>query len=72
MGFKSTRGDPGVYIHSQIKPDGFRYYEMILVYGDDILMISYDTNPIISQSTGSFRLKEDSLGPPSGYLGQQL
>eukprot|EP00957_Ditylum_brightwellii_P121896 9295825-Ditylum_brightwellii.AAC.1 len=35
-------------------------------------MISHDTIPITSQSAGSFRLKEDSLGPPSCYLGATI
>eukprot|EP00957_Ditylum_brightwellii_P159673 12153537-Ditylum_brightwellii.AAC.1 len=30
MGFKPTCGDPDVYICSQTKPNGFKYYEMIL------------------------------------------
>ena len=54
LGFKPTCGDPDMYIRPQTKPNGFKYYEMILVYVDGILMISHDTNPIISQIAGSF------------------
>ncbi len=31
MGFKGTKADPDVYICAQVKPDGFEYYEMLLI-----------------------------------------
>ena len=69
LGFKPTRGDPDVYIRPQVKENGFKYYEMILVYVDDILVVSHDTKPIMDEISSTFRLKEDSLGPPRRYLG---
>eukprot|EP00957_Ditylum_brightwellii_P136358 10399500-Ditylum_brightwellii.AAC.1 len=72
MDFKFTRGNPDVYTLPQTKPDGFRYYEMILVYVDDIVMISHDTNSIIFQKADSVRLNEDSLDPPSCCLGAAI
>ena len=42
LGYKSTKADPDVWIRPQTKPNGFEYYEMILVYVDDILHISHD------------------------------
>lgn len=30
MGFKSTKADLDVYIHAQVKPKGFEYYDMFL------------------------------------------
>jgi hypothetical protein len=36
MGFKGIKADLDVYIHVQVKPDGFEYYEMLLIYVDDI------------------------------------
>ena len=45
--FRPTQGDPDIYIKPQTKPDGTRYYEMLLVYADDILVLSHDTKPII-------------------------
>jgi len=69
LGFKPTRGDPDVYIRKQTKGDGFQYYEMLLMYTDDILVLSHNTEPIMSAIANSFRLKEGSLGPPRRYLG---
>ena len=40
LGYLPTKGDPDVWIRPAVKPDGFEYYEMILVYVDDILCIT--------------------------------
>jgi hypothetical protein len=31
LGYESTLADPDVWIRPAVKPDGFKYYEMILV-----------------------------------------
>ena len=72
LGFKSTRGDADVYIRPQTRPDGSRYYEMMLVYVDDILVISHDPKPIMDKISSQFRLKEGSVGPPKQYLGATI
>ena len=66
--FKPTCGDSDVYIKPQSKPDGTRYYEMLLVYVDDILVLSHDTRLIIDGIATQFRLKEDSLHALGQYL----
>ena len=70
--FKPTWGNRDVYIKPQIKPNGDRYYEMILVYVDDILIISHNTKPIIDSIASQFQLKEDSLHAPNEYLGTTI
>ena len=42
MGFKSSIGDPDVWLRADLKPDGEKYYEYILCYVDDILAISHN------------------------------
>ena len=37
LGFKSTKVDLDVWIQAAVCPDGFKYYEIIFVYGNDIL-----------------------------------
>ena len=37
IGFKSSLGDPDVWMRMTSKPDGERYYEYILTYVDDLL-----------------------------------
>ena len=44
----------------------------ILVYVDDILAISCDTAPIMDSFSKLYRLKADSIGPPSQYLGADI
>ena len=70
--FWPTCQDPDIYIKPRTKPDGTRYYEMLLVYVDDILVLSHDTKPIIDRIMGQFQLKEDSLRPPKQYLGATI
>ena len=61
-----------MYIQVQTRPDGTDYYEMLLVYVDDILMLSHDTKPIMDGISAQFRLKKDSLGPLKQYLGTTI
>jgi hypothetical protein len=37
LGYSPLEADRNVWLRSGIKPDGFCYYQMILVYVDDIL-----------------------------------
>ena len=69
MGFTSSKGDPDLYFKPQVKPDGTKYYEYLLVYVDDILCISHDTKSIMDELAAQYRLKEGSVGPPERYLG---
>ena len=72
MGFTSSRADPDVWMKAARKPDGTKYYEYILVYVDDILVISHDTKPIMERIGELYRLKEGSVGPPTRYLGADV
>jgi hypothetical protein len=42
LNYLPTKADPDVWIRPAVKPDGFEYYEMTLVYVDDIMCISHD------------------------------
>jgi hypothetical protein len=39
LSFVSTTADPDVWIWAVVHDDGFEYYEMLLIYVDDILAI---------------------------------
>ena len=41
-GFRPSKADDDVWIRLAVKPDGYKYYESICVYVDDILGISHD------------------------------
>ena len=42
LGFKSSRVDPGMYYRQNTQSDGSVYYELLLVYVDNVLTISHD------------------------------
>ena len=72
MGFKSSIGDPDVWMRPHTKRDGERYYEYILVYVDDLLAISIDATSVIREVAERFKLKRDKIIPPEIYLGGRL
>jgi hypothetical protein len=72
MGFKGTKADPDVYIHAQVKPDGFEYYEMLLIYVDDILCVSHDPKPVMDEIGKLYTVKKESVGVPECYLGANI
>ena len=42
LGYQSTVADPDVWRRPAVKSDGEAYYEYVLCYVDDILVISHD------------------------------
>ncbi|EJK62678.1 hypothetical protein THAOC_16700 [Thalassiosira oceanica] len=76
LGFRSSRGDPDVWFReSKRKSDGSPYYEYVLLYTDDILVLSDNAESILRNEIGGeggFELKPGSIGPPSQYLGGKM
>jgi hypothetical protein len=71
MGFHSCLADPDVWLRAAIKPNGYKYYEYILAYVDDILAISHDPSKILHHLSDFYRLK-DGFDKPTRYLGAQV
>lgn len=69
MGFVPTVADPDVYRRENAKDDGFRYYEYILVYVDDVLIVSHAPNTHLERIQAVYELNPSSVGPPTRYLG---
>jgi hypothetical protein len=72
LGYTSTKADPDVWIRPATKPDGFEYYEMLLVYVDDVLCISHDGEATMKGIQETFKLKGDKIDVPTHYLGAQV
>ena len=72
LGFVGTRADPDAYRRLARKPDGTEYYELLMVYVDDILMVSHDPKATIDKIGEVYEIKEGSAGAPSTYLGAQV
>lgn len=67
---KSCPADPDVWMQPAIKSDGSTYYEYVLLYTDDALVISEKAEASLRSEIGRyFELKQESIGPPKIYLG---
>jgi hypothetical protein len=64
FGFISSLADPDVWYQASTKPDGFQYYEYVLIYVDDILILSHQPNKTMNALGALYHLKEGSVGPP--------
>jgi hypothetical protein len=72
MGYQSTRADPDVWIRAAFKPDGFEYYEMVLVCVDEIPHLSHAIKPTMDALRRLHELKPESCGPPTRCLGANV
>ena len=56
-----------------IKSDGSKWYDYVLLYVDDALVVSENAKSILRNELGRyFELKEESLGPPGHCLGRKV
>ena len=52
---------------------GEAYYEYVLLYIDDVLVISERAEKVLRTEIGQhFVLREESIGKPTNYLGEKL
>ena len=73
LGFTSSRADPDVWIRLSKRKTGEEYYEYALLYVDDVLVISENAESVLQKEIGQhFVLRDESIGPPSQYLGGKL
>ena len=73
LNFKSCLADTDVWMWPAIKSDGNTYYEYILIYVDNALVVSENAESILQNELGRyFHLKEEWIGPPTIYLGGRV
>ena len=73
LNFESSKADPYVWYRESKRKDGTPYYEYILLYTDDCLVISDNAKAILRKEIGKlFTIKEQSIGDPGQYLGGKL
>jgi hypothetical protein len=73
LGFTSLRADPDVWFRLSKQATGEDYYKYVLLYVDDVLVISERADKVLHKVIGQhFVLREESIGPPSIYLGGKL
>ena len=54
LGFTSCLADPDVWMRPSIKSDGTEYYEYVLLYTDDTLVISENAESILRNELGTY------------------
>ena len=73
LNFKSCLADPDVWMRPAIKSDGNTYYEYILLYVNEALVVSENAESILQNELRRyFHLKEELIGPPTVYFGGRV
>jgi hypothetical protein len=70
--FEPTIADPDVYRRYNRKPDGTAYWELLLVYVDDILIVSHEPRLHLQKLSSFYKFNVSSIGPPTRYLGANV
>ena len=72
MGFKSSITDPDVWMREATKIDGEGYYKYILIYVENLIVISLDARLVILEVAEKFKPKKDKIEPPDIYLAGKI
>ena len=72
LSYQQTLADPDVWIKPATKSNGFKYYEMVLTYVDDVMSMSEVPMKVIEGIQATFKLKGDKAEIPSMYLGGSI
>jgi hypothetical protein len=70
--FQPTIADPDVYRRCNRKPNGEEYWELLLVYVDDILIVSHEPKHHLQKLGTFYEFNLSSIGPPTRYLGANV
>jgi hypothetical protein len=68
--FEPTIADPDAYRRRAMHPRGFEYWELLLVYVDDILIVSHDPQSHLNKLKEQFHMS--AIGRPDRYLGANI
>jgi hypothetical protein len=71
-GFQSSLADPDVWMRKARKPCGFLYWEYLLAYVDDILVLSHAPHAVIESLSQHVTFKPGSVEEPKNYLGADV
>lgn len=72
MEFSPCLAHCDVWYRPAVKVDGTPYYEYLLVYTDELLVLSENPKSILNAMDQHYLLKPDSIGTPTQYLGAQV
>jgi Reverse transcriptase (RNA-dependent DNA polymerase) len=72
MGFSACLADADVWLRKNAKPNGSEYYEYLLVYVDNILVVSHNPQSVMDTLSENYTLKAGSVRAPKEYLGSDI
>jgi Reverse transcriptase (RNA-dependent DNA polymerase) len=72
IGFCASKADPDVWLREATKENGDEYYEYMLTYVDDCLIVSHQPSRIISTLENEYKYKLKDVGEPTRYLGAEI
>jgi Reverse transcriptase (RNA-dependent DNA polymerase) len=72
LAYKTCIADHNVWMKPKVKHNGEEYWEYVLIYSDDILVVSHDPLEVMNGLTKVYTLKEGSVAPPKTYLGADV
>ena len=61
MGYWPSYANPDLWLRPAVNPDGFKYYEYILCYVDNMLCISHNPRKSMKRIQEDFKLKDDKI-----------
>jgi Reverse transcriptase (RNA-dependent DNA polymerase) len=72
MGYTPCKADPDVWLQAARKPDGTEYYEYLLTYVDDCLVVSHDPKRIDKSLEEEYKYLLKDVGESIRYLGAEI
>jgi Reverse transcriptase (RNA-dependent DNA polymerase) len=72
LSYNTCVADHDVWMKPKVKPTGEEYWEYVLIYSDDILVISHDPKAVMDGLTKAYTLKEGSVALLTTYLGADV
>lgn len=77
LDFRPCEADPDVWMKAAVTTDGLKYWEYVLIYTDDLLVISEKPAAVMESLAKLYRLKEDPVtkkkyARPERYLGATI
>ena len=73
LGFTSCKADSDMWMREATTNEGVDYWEYLLLYVDDCLVISHRGEDVLRDEIGKhLKLKGTSIGQPDIYLGGKV
>jgi hypothetical protein len=69
---KTCIADHDVWMKPKVKQTSEEYWEYVLIYSEDILVVSHDPQAVMHSLTTAYTLQEGSVVPPTTYLGADI